>query len=51
MEGGGPMKGKDFGIFNSFNSYFIAHRSYSQQGLKKYTHQQDGCFLRKSELD
>ena len=35
MEGGGPMEGKENGVFNNTSCYFISHRSFKPQGIKK----------------
>lgn len=35
VEGGGPMEGKINGVFDNTSCYFISHRSFTPQGLKK----------------
>lgn len=33
------MKSKAKGVFDNTGYYFISHRTFTPQGLKKYTHQ------------
>lgn len=33
------MNGKVNGVFDNTGYYFISHRTFTPQGLKKYTHQ------------